>query len=302
MDLEEAAERLYGLAPGEFTAARDALAGETKAAGKTRLAREIGRLRKPTVVAWVVNQLARRHPDDLAGLLDVGERLREAWRRQHADALADLSRRRTRITAGLIRMIRQDAEADGHPLPSAAVAEIERTLDAAVVDEDAAGEVRRGRLVRPLSYSGFAPAPVVRPTPRRNAPAPRPEAEKRRQEDKRRAAVRERERAERERHVGELKHALAEAERTVAEAEQSHAARAAELAEAVRDRDRRAGKVAEFTAELAEARERLTAAEHRVEVAEREEIVASEVSLSARHQANQTRSALEQAEDGNGSR
>ncbi|GIH70022.1 hypothetical protein [Sphaerimonospora thailandensis] len=268
---------------------------EAKVAGETRLAREIGRLRRPTTAAWAVNQLARRHPDDLAGLLEVGERLREAWRRQDADALAALGRRRTRITAGLIRVIRQDAEADGRPLPPAAVAEIERTLDAAVVDEEAAGEVRRGRLVRPLSYSGFAPAPVVRTTPRRNAPAPRPEAEKRRQEDKRRAAVRERERAERERRVGELRTVLAEAERTVAEAEQSHAARAAELAEAVRDRDRRAGKVAELTAELAEARERLTAAEHRVEVAEREEIVASEVSLSARHRADQARSALDQA-------
>ncbi|MFL5886136.1 MAG: hypothetical protein ACJ77M_13785, partial [Thermoleophilaceae bacterium] len=35
-------------------------------------------LRKPSVPAWAVNQLARRHPDDVEALLAAGEEARSA--------------------------------------------------------------------------------------------------------------------------------------------------------------------------------------------------------------------------------
>ena len=167
MDFDEAADRLYGMVPEEFTSARDALAKEAKAAGDAALAKRIKALRRPTVVAWAVNRTAREDGEDLGRLLHLGLRLREAWRAQDAEALAQAGRERTPLISRLVRSVRARAEAAGHPLTPAADLEIERTLDAAVVDEDAAEQVRKGRLTRPLSHSGFTPAPVG---PCRNRP------------------------------------------------------------------------------------------------------------------------------------
>ncbi|MEU6428093.1 hypothetical protein ABZ860_19555 [Microbispora sp. NPDC046973] len=291
MDFDEAADRLYGMVPEEFTSARDALAKEAKAAGDAALAKRIKALRKPTVVAWAVNQASRRE-GELDPLLDLGRRLREAWRAQDADALAEAGRERTPLVARLVRSVREEAEAAGHPLAAAADLEIEQTLDAAVVDEDAAEQVRRGRLTRPLSYSGFTPAPVVRPAPgpaARERPAPKAE---------RREAEQEREKAERERRIKELEDALAEAERAAQEAERGRADWEAERAEAVREHERRTAKVETLTAKLAKAKDRLNAAGHRLEVARREETNAERAARSARVRLEEARSALDKARSG----
>ncbi|GAA0405468.1 hypothetical protein GCM10009530_67060 [Microbispora corallina] len=285
MDLDEAAGRLYGLTPDEFTAARDALAKEAKAAGDAALAKGIRALRRPTVVAWAVNQASRRHAEELDALLDVGRRLRAAWQTQDADALAELGRERSAATARLTRAVRDDAEADGRPLSSSGEVEVEQTLDAAVVDEDAAGQVREGRLVRPLSYSGFAPAPVVRePRERRTAAPAHPG-----KEDREAAA------AERERRAAELERALEEAERAAAEAEEARTAWEAELADAAREHDGRSAKVRELSDALAAAKEELATAGHRLEVARREEAAAGRTARSARARADRAAQALHDA-------
>ena len=109
--------RLYGLRPVDFTAARTKEAAAAKAAGHAALAREITKLRRPTVSAWAVNRLAREHPDELAELLSIGRELREAWQAQDAGALAGLSRRRGEVTGRLARLVRA-----GGGLSAAAVA------------------------------------------------------------------------------------------------------------------------------------------------------------------------------------
>ena len=75
--VEQAAEDLYGLPPGEFTRARDARVKELRKEDRDA-ADAIKGLRKPTVAAWALNQLARRRPKDLARLLKAGEELRAA--------------------------------------------------------------------------------------------------------------------------------------------------------------------------------------------------------------------------------
>jgi hypothetical protein len=287
------------MVPEEFTSARDALAKEAKAAGDAALAKRIKALRKPTVVAWAVNRTARARGQELGRLLDLGRRLRDAWRTQDADALADAGRERTPLIARLVRSVREEAEAAGHPLGSTADLEIEQTLDAAVVDEDAAEQVRLGRLTRPLSYSGFTPAPVVRPAP---GPAarerPAPEAERDKAEGERHKAERERHKAERERRIRELEDALAEAEQAVREAERGRADWETERAEAVREHERRAAKVETLTARLTKAKDKLNAAEHRLEVARREETNAERAARSARVRAEEARAALDEARSG----
>ncbi|GGO24510.1 hypothetical protein GCM10010116_49310 [Microbispora rosea subsp. aerata] len=276
MDVDEAAGRLYGVVPEEFTAAREALAKEAKAAGDAALAKRINALRKPTVVAWAVNRTARERSDEIGRLLDLGRRLREAWRAQDADALAEAGRERTPLIARLVRSVREEAEAAGHPLAPTADLEIEQTLDAAVVDEDAAEQVRRGTLARPLSYSGFTPAPVVRPAPAPAARAkPAPKAGR-----------------EAESRAKRLEEALAEAERVARETERARADREAERAEAEREHERRAAKVEALTAKLAKAKEKLRSADHRLEVARREEADAERAARSARERVDEARAAL----------
>ncbi|MEV0234916.1 hypothetical protein [Nonomuraea sp. NPDC050786] len=240
MDLDEVAGRLYALPPSEFTAAREAEARAAKEAGDVRLAREIAKLRKPTVSAWAVNRLAREHPGEVAELLEVGERLRAAWQEQDPDALAELTRRRGDVTAKAGRLARQDSG-----LSSAAAAEVDQTLEAAVVDADAAAQVREGRLAKPLNYSGFAPAPIPRGRPARRKP-PEEEAREREEAEARKAKERQ-------------------------EAEAAHKEWQEALDAALKKHDERAERVARLERKLAKARKRLAEAEQRLEVTRREE-------------------------------
>ncbi|MEV0622209.1 hypothetical protein AB0I81_53445 [Nonomuraea sp. NPDC050404] len=244
MDLDEVADRLYALPPSEFTAARTAEARAAKDEGDVRLSREIAKLRRPTVSAWAVNRLAREHPGELAELLDLGERLRAAWQEQDADVLAELTRRRGEVTGTAGRLARQ---AGG--LSAGAGTEVDQTLDAAVVDAEAAAEVRRGRLVKPLHYSGFAPAPIPRERPGPRKRSAEDEAEQaRRREEAEAARAREREQA-RAAHQEWLQ--------------------ALETAKA--EHEERAEKVARLEKKLAKARKRLDDARQRLEVTQREE-------------------------------
>ena len=81
---EQASDELFGLAPEEFVAARDGLARRLKREGDAETAARVKALRRPTLSAWAVNQLARARGRELEPLLDAGERLRSA----HQDALA----------------------------------------------------------------------------------------------------------------------------------------------------------------------------------------------------------------------
>ncbi|MCP2350818.1 hypothetical protein [Nonomuraea roseoviolacea] len=286
MDLDEVADRLYGLPPSEFTAAREAEARAAKDAGDAKLSREIGRLRKPTVSAWAVNRAAREHPDDLRELLEVGEELRRAWAAHDAEALAEVARRRGAVAERVGRLVKEDMG-----LSAAASVEVDRTLDAAVVDEGAAAEVRQGRLVRPLEYSGFAPAPAparaeaeqgeagaegagVSGTTSSTSSASgsrspagaagRPAREVR---ASRKAAAEER--ARREAEARAAREARRAQERMEAEATYLEWREA--LTEAVREHDKRAEKVARLERKLTKARAKLRESEQRLEVARREE-------------------------------
>ncbi|GAA0920146.1 hypothetical protein [Nonomuraea longicatena] len=241
MDLDAAADRLYALPPAEFTAARAAEVKVAKEGGDPALARAVGALRKPTVSAWAVNRAAREHPDELRELLDLGERLREAWAARDAGALAALTRERAEIVARVGGLVKRG-------LSAGAAAEVEQTLEAAVVDAGAAARVRAGRLEKALSYSGFAPAPA--------APGPRQPAGKR-------TGAREQAEAAAARRARELEQASADYQ------EWRDA-----LASAAEEHDRRAEKAARLEKKLARARKRLTDSQQRLEVTRREERLA----------------------------
>lgn len=78
MTLDDLADRLYALAPEDFTAARDAAAKQARAAGDAPLAKQVKALRRPSVGAWLVNRLATQEADLLDQLLSLGPALAQA--------------------------------------------------------------------------------------------------------------------------------------------------------------------------------------------------------------------------------
>ncbi len=174
--VEQAADELYGLAPGEFTSARDARAKELRGAGDREAANAVKALRKPTVAAWALNQLSRRKGKDLDRLLAAGEKLRGAQEELLAggdrSAFQKAAARERELVAELTATAIELAGEGGTGLEEKVAA----TLHAAALDEDAADELRAGRLLREReAIGGFGAAPSggeSRPASRAKKPAP----------------------------------------------------------------------------------------------------------------------------------
>ncbi|MGH3046758.1 MAG: hypothetical protein ACRDNC_07110, partial [Gaiellaceae bacterium] len=77
-DPDKQIDRLYTLPVDEFVERRNELARSLRKDGNREAANQVKGLRKPTVPAWAVNQLARREKMRVRGLLTAGERLRKA--------------------------------------------------------------------------------------------------------------------------------------------------------------------------------------------------------------------------------
>jgi hypothetical protein len=159
---DEVAEELYALPPELFVAARDEQVRKAREAGDRDLATALGRLRRPTTSAWVVNLLVRDQPDLLDQLLSLGDELRAAQRELRGPALRDLAARRQRVISALVQVARRLAAGAGHPVSAATGFDVEQTLHAALADPDVARAVCGRRLVHPAAPTGFgddAPAP-----------------------------------------------------------------------------------------------------------------------------------------------
>lgn len=156
MGLAAVADRLYALTPAEFIGARNDATAEAKRAGDTELAAAIKRLPKPSSSAWLVNALARQH-GRLDDLFDLGAALRAAQQAMDGDQLRQLSRQRHRAIRDQLAAAAGIAEDAGSRLADAIGREVAATLEAAVVDEQAAHAVRSGLMVRALTSTGFDP-------------------------------------------------------------------------------------------------------------------------------------------------
>jgi hypothetical protein len=168
VDLEDATTELYALTPAEFTARRSALVAQARAAKRPDVAKAVSELRRPTVAAWLVNQLARGEQgasDEVDDLESVGAQLREAQARLDGPRMKELTRRRHELVAALVRRASAVAAAAGDQKVSASVQrELEETLGAAVADEQASLAVTSGRLTRALVYAGLGEVDVSEAT------------------------------------------------------------------------------------------------------------------------------------------
>jgi hypothetical protein len=155
MDLDEIADELYGLAPEDFTAARNAKAKEAKAAGEAELSDQVKALSKPTAAAWLANQLAREHLDDLESLALLGEEMREATAALDGARLRELTPKRHEQVDSLVKQAVALAKGADRKVSADVAQKLRETLDAALVDPAAAQAVRSGQLTSALRHVGF---------------------------------------------------------------------------------------------------------------------------------------------------
>ncbi len=155
MDLESAGRELYGLAPSQFTAARDAKASEARQAGRPELASSLKKLRKPSVGAWLSNLLVLEQSSDVERLIDLGVELRAPKHKLEGDQIRRASKEKSDAISKLVRDARSRAVGVGQPVSVAALQELEETLEAAFADPQAAESLREGRLSSGLHYSGL---------------------------------------------------------------------------------------------------------------------------------------------------
>ncbi len=204
-DIEKDIDRLYEVPPEEFTARREELAKSLKEQGDADRAKEVKALRKPTVVAWALNQLPRRHAKEVKKLVEAGEALRGAQRKAMSgvkDAgFRDASELRRQAVLELTRKAVALVEGRGG---QGAAEKIALTLETASVDEEAAEQLQAGRFSKEVTGgSGFdaiqgfeviaggpeAEAQAEADTARREVEAAKREAEKA-EAEARRAAMR----------------------------------------------------------------------------------------------------------------
>jgi hypothetical protein len=159
-ELDDIVRELYVLPPTDFVAARNDLVRQARAAGSREIAERLQQLRRPTRSAWLVNLLASDSAA-MQRLSALGRQLRDAQTGLAATELRSLAEQRRRLIADLMERAQAYADDAGVRLTPTVLSEVQATLQAALVDLAGAMTIRNGRLVRPLSHSGFGPRPRV---------------------------------------------------------------------------------------------------------------------------------------------
>jgi hypothetical protein len=242
-EFQQELDRLYGLPLEQFTQARNDLVRRARKEDQGARAARVEELRKPSLPAWVVNQLARRYELDVQRLVKAGEQIAaaqaEAMRGGGADQLLEARRDQQRALQRLAESARQIISDAGRPVEPN-LDRVLSTLHAAALTEEGRALLKQGRMSEELEPPGFealagAAVPATRrratkarpaPTAQKPSPAPPPKASRppKQQDD----AQRRREEAQRRRQlaaeararVRELRTRVRDLEREVRKAQQ----------------------------------------------------------------------------------
>jgi hypothetical protein len=310
VDLDSIAGKLYGVSPEAFTSSRSAEVRAARSAGNRQLAAAVAQLRRPTVGAWLANQLARECKDELEGLLDLGASMRRAQEAGDGPELRLLTRQRRQMVGALVSEARSLARTRNQPLSENSTRELENTLEAAVATADAANALRSGRLKVGLTYSGFGPldlgAPLItessKRTDRRQGSAPA-SAERSKTHKQLLPASMGRPRPEGSKSArpqpkddwSKLKLDLAEAERKVKSAEDVAKGMQQEVNDVQTECDARRSEVVDAERHLRETKRSLEEAERRLVETKQADKIAKKEAIRANSQRNKAEASLHQA-------
>jgi hypothetical protein len=191
-DIDDDLDALFTKPLSEFTEARDDLAKSLRQAGDREGAARVKAIRKPSVSAWALNQIARRYPQRMDALLEAGEKLREAQRGAleagGAKGLREASQAHRALVNELLRAAPSLFSESGF---RAAGGNMDRVRDSLLAAPTARREdlerLERGRLTQELEPGDLsdvlglmrgrpAPRPVEEPRARAKPAAPAIEA------------------------------------------------------------------------------------------------------------------------------
>ncbi len=223
-------DKLFQIPLTEFTSARNALVARLKKEGDAKGADQVKALVKPSVSAWVANQLYWRHRKQFERLLSAGEQFRNAQAAQlagkSADVRAPLEARREAL-ADLNKLAAEVLRDAGHPASPDTMRRVMTTLEALATYGEQPDAPQAGRLTGDVEPPGFealaalVPRGIDRVGTRRTPPRvipfnqPKPPAKRKTgdaKEDARRAE------AERRARQDAARKELLDAERALAQA------------------------------------------------------------------------------------
>jgi len=199
---DEAVQELYQVPITHFVAERKRLADALKAAGDAKGAKQLLARHRPTISAWVVNQLYWHARDAFDELLATAEQLRNgelSAQAGHREAIAKLRKRAQALL-----------ENGGHAANEATLRRVTTTLSALAAaggfDPDPPGALAADR-----DPPGFAGVGIASPAPAPVEHKPKPETKKKAAEEAQEEAERRREEmAEKKKEEDERKRVAAE--------------------------------------------------------------------------------------------
>ena len=164
--MEDEVDALFKLPLGEFTPARNALAARLRKGGHQNLADAAKALPKPSVAAWVVNQLYWQYREPFDRLIKAGDRFRQVQSapqtrnsggvRQHLEARREAQAALVRIAADVLRE-------GGYSGTRDMLRRVTSTLEALSTYGSLPDAPRAGRLTAELEPPGFDMVAVLLP-------------------------------------------------------------------------------------------------------------------------------------------
>jgi hypothetical protein len=146
------ADALYALPLDEFTSARNALAKRLQSKGDEKAAAAVKALRKPSVTAWAVNQLAH---DDSRGIKRLLKATDDVANAGDASSLRRATAARSKVLSELVEAAGSILGDAGRGAGSAQLDKITQTLQTASTTDDHRDDLVHGRLRGDLEPSGF---------------------------------------------------------------------------------------------------------------------------------------------------
>lgn len=162
--VERALESLYRAPPKDFTRTREAIARRLRAEGDDGGAKLVRARRKPTQIAWVLNELSRRDADGIAELVDEGRMLAREQRRALSGEETGAFRASVARQRAVVGKLTREAMALMKELglePSGHMDEIASALQAGLADASVGVALEQGRLERAPEPAATV-GPVVR--------------------------------------------------------------------------------------------------------------------------------------------
>jgi len=299
-------DELFAAPLKAFVGERKRLADQLKASGQPKEAKEIGKTPRPSVSAWVVNQLARQEAALLKSFAQMTARLRGAQGQAAKSGRAEETAEALAAHREVLKRLRGRAEeilvAAGQAARPQILERVVRNLRVGMAGEETRRTIESGRLIQDIGDEDFVTLlgdpsgsveAVVAHQPKASGRAPSGARGKETEIASRQAAARTAEETK-ARIVDETKARIAE--ETKARTAEETKARAAAQAERLRLRTEAERRVRTLRPKAEGARRTLEKSERGVEAARRALADAEEALRQARLESEQAANELELAE------